>query len=137
MNLVKWIAVMVVGLLFIGCATTPDRHTEEQVPQMSNAQLVAEYQSNVNQVFKSANNLQKANEKLATGELTSGIATSIMMATMQSHGKAAYMECEKLKVELTKRGYTFDNDGNIYEPTQQAQSTPAVTPVVAKEDIVK
>ncbi len=64
MNLGKCIAVMAVGLLFTGCATTSDHHTGEQVPQMSNAQLVAEYQTNVNQVFKSANNLQKAQEKL-------------------------------------------------------------------------
>ncbi len=58
-----------------------------------------------------------------------------MLATMQANGKSAYQECQKLKAELMTRGYTFDQEGNIFEP--EAKPTPQTQAAVQKEDIVK
>lgn len=135
MHQVKWsLCLVMILLMFLGCATAPKSHTAEQIPQMTDAQLITEYQSNVNQAYKSANNLQRINSQ-NDGTLGGSLACLLVGAPAAARGKSSIMECEKLKIELRNRGYTVTDDGNIYQPNTQAQNTPQATQ--AKEDVVR
>ena len=104
---------------------------------MSDAQLITEYQSNVNQAFKSSANVQKVNAQ-NDGTLGGSLACLIMAAPAAARGHSSIQECEKLKIELQNRGYTVGDDGNIYQGTPQPQYTSqAQPPQQAREDVVK
>jgi hypothetical protein len=134
-NQVKWsLCLVMLLLMFLGCATAPTSHTAEQIPQMTDAQLIAEYQANVNQAYKSAANLQKINAQ-NDGTLGGSLATLIAGAPAAARGRSSILECQKLKIELQKRGYTVSDDGNVYQPNSQAQNISPATQ--AKEDVVR
>lgn len=105
-------------VLLMGCASAPTSHTAEQIPQMTDDQLIAEYQANFNQAVKSANNLQKLNAQ-NDGSLGGTVATLIVGAPAAARGKSSIQECEKLKIEMENRGLAVPGENQQHALQQR------------------